>query len=68
MCFWGNVPSSLLVAGSVQEVKRDVRELIDLFGGNGGLIIDGSTGIPDEAKRENVFALTETVLEAGQGG
>jgi uroporphyrinogen-III decarboxylase len=63
MCFWGNVPSSLLVAGSVQEVKRDVRELIDLFAGNGGLIIDGSTGIPDEAKRENVFALTETVLQ-----
>jgi hypothetical protein len=67
MCFWGNVPSSLLVAGTVGDVKRDVRELIDLFAGNGGLIIDGSIGIPDEAKRENVFALTETVLEHGLG-
>jgi hypothetical protein len=62
MCFWGNVPSSLLVAGTVEEIKRDVWELIDLFAGTGGLIIDGSIGIPDEARRENVFALTEAVL------
>jgi hypothetical protein len=65
MCFWGNVPSSLLCAGSAEEVKRDVHELIDLFGNNGGLIIDGSSGIPDEARRENVFALTEAVMEYG---
>ena len=63
MCFWGNVPSSLLVAGTVEAVKRDVQELIELFAGNGGLIIDGSSGIPDEARRQNVFALTEAVLE-----
>ena len=31
-------------AGTADEVKRDVRELIELFGGNGGLIIDGSIG------------------------
>jgi hypothetical protein len=67
MCFWGNVPSSLLCAGSAEEVKRDVRELIRLFGDSGGLIIDGSSGIPDEAKPENVFALTEAVLENGAG-
>ncbi len=58
MCFWGNVPSSLLCTGSPEEVKRDVRELIETFGDNGGLIIDGTVGIPDEARRENVFALS----------
>jgi hypothetical protein len=68
MCFWGNVPSSLLCAGTADEVRGDVRELIELFAANGGLIVDGSTGIPDEAKRENVFALTEAVLEHGTGG
>jgi hypothetical protein len=40
---------------------------MDLFVHNGGLIIDGSIGMLDEAKRENVFALTEAVLEDGAG-
>jgi len=29
MCFWGNVPASLLCAGTPQQVKDDVKELID---------------------------------------
>ena len=65
MCFWGNVPSSLLCAGTPQQVKDDVRELIEIFGDNGGLIIDCTIGIPDEAKPENVYALTEAVHEYG---
>jgi len=65
MCFWGNVPSSLLVAGTADDVRRDVARLVELFAGNGGLILDGSTGIPDEAKRENVFALTEAAIDYG---
>ncbi len=63
MCFWGNVPASLLCTGTVDEVKRDVYELIDTFAGNGGLILDGTIGIPDEARRENVVALTEAVRD-----
>ncbi len=35
MCFWGNVPSSLLVTGTPQQVKDDVKELVDLFGDTG---------------------------------
>jgi len=65
MCFWGNVPTSLLCYGTRQEVKDDARELIDIFGDTGGLIIDGSVGIPDEAKPENIYALTEAVHETG---
>ena len=65
MAFWGNVPSSLLCTGTPQQVKDDVKELIDIFGDNGGLIIDGSSGIPDEAKPENVRAMTEAVYEYG---
>jgi uroporphyrinogen-III decarboxylase len=63
MCFWGNVPTSLLCCGTRQQVKDDVRELIELFGDTGGLIVDGSVGIPDEAKPENLHALTEAVYE-----
>ena len=65
MCFWGNVPSSLLCAGTVQQVKDDVRELIEIFGDDGGLIVDGTVGIPDEARPANIFAMTEAVHEFG---
>ena len=65
MCFWGNVPNSLLVTGTPQQVKDDVKELVDIFGDTGGLIIDGPGGIPDQAKPENVEALVEAIDEFG---
>ena len=65
MAFWGNVPAGLLATGTPEEVRDDVKELIDTFGDNGGLIIDGSTGIPDEARPENVRAMVETAREYG---
>ena len=63
MCFWGNVPSSLLVTGTPQQVKDDVKELVDIMGD--GLILDGVGGFPDEAKPENVLALREALDELG---
>jgi hypothetical protein len=65
MCFWGNVPASLMCTGTPQQVKDDVKELIDLFGDTGGLIIDSTMGIPDESLPENVQALTDAVHEYG---
>jgi uroporphyrinogen-III decarboxylase len=65
MCFWGNVSSSLLCHGTPREVRDDVKELIDIFGDNGGLIVDGAMGIPDDAKPENVQAMTEAAHEFG---
>ena len=64
-CFWGNVPASIMCAGTTQQVKDDVKELIDIFGDNGGLIIDSTMGLPDESKVENVQALTDAVHEYG---
>jgi hypothetical protein len=65
MCFWGNVSSSLLAIGTPAQVKHNVKELIDIFGDNGGLIIDASVGIPDEARPENVAAMVEAAFEYG---
>jgi uroporphyrinogen-III decarboxylase len=65
MCFWGNVPASLMCSGTPQQVKNDVKELIDIFGDNGGLIIDSTMGIPDESRPGNVQALTDAVHEYG---
>jgi len=65
MCFWGNVSASLLATGSPSEVKDDVKQLIEIFGDTGGLIIDGSVGLPDETKPENLAAMVEAVMEYG---
>ena len=64
-CFWGNVPTALMCTGTPQQVKDDVRELVDIFSDNGGLIIDSGVGMPDESRPENVQALTEAVRKYG---
>jgi uroporphyrinogen-III decarboxylase len=67
MCFWGNIPSSLFIAGTPDQIKEDVRELIDIFADNGGLIVDASsTGPPPESNPENVEAMTQAVFEYGR--
>jgi uroporphyrinogen-III decarboxylase len=65
MCFWGNVSAQLLVNGTPQQVKDDVKDLIDTFGDNGGLIVDGSVSVPDEANPRNVAAMVEAVFDYG---
>ena len=66
MCFWGNVPASLLVTGTPRQVADYVRKLIELFGDGYGLIVDGAVaGVPDESRPENVEAMVETVFKYG---
>ena len=65
MCFWGNVPASILATGTPQQVKDDVKELIDLFGDTGTLMLDSGLGVPDEARPENMLALAEAAEEYG---
>ncbi len=65
-CFWGNVPSALMCTGTAQQVADDVKDLIETFADNGGLIIDSSLGVPDEAKFENVQAMTDATRKYGK--
>jgi Uroporphyrinogen decarboxylase (URO-D) len=65
MCFWGNVAPSLLCTGTPQQVKDDVKELVELFGDSGALILDSGLGVPDEARPENMVALREAADEYG---
>lgn len=66
MCFWGNIPAQMLVTGNPSQIKDYVKHLIDIFGDNGGLILDGSVdGIPPESKPENVEAIMETAIQYG---
>ena len=65
ICLRGNVPASLLNVGTPEQVKEYCRKLIENVGKGGGFILDGATGIPDEARPENVKAMAEAVREYG---
>lgn len=64
VCFRGNVPGSLLYAGTPQQVKDYVKELIDVVGKGGGLMVDSGIWF-DEAKHENVKAMVDFTKEYG---
>jgi uroporphyrinogen-III decarboxylase len=61
VCLRGNVPTSLLVTGSPDEVDQYCRTLIEKVGRGGGFILDGAASVPDEARPENVLAMARSV-------
>ena len=65
MCIMGNVPSSLLQMGSVQDVKDHCKWLIDVVGKNGGFIMHPRSAI-DEVKPENLKAMFDFTKEYGR--
>jgi uroporphyrinogen-III decarboxylase len=64
MCIRGNVPSSLLLTGTPQDIKDYCRELIDVVGKDGGLIVSPRSSI-DEVKSENLKAMVDFTREYG---
>ena len=63
-CIRGGVPPSVLHSGTVERVKDCVKELIDVVGKGGGLIVDCGIWF-DEAKHENVKAVVDFTKEYG---
>ena len=61
VCLRGNVPTSMLIAGTPEEVDAYCRMLITKVGKGGGFILDGAASIPDEARTENVLAMARSV-------
>ncbi|MHA1146169.1 MAG: uroporphyrinogen decarboxylase family protein [Candidatus Helarchaeota archaeon] len=65
-CIRGNVPGSLLVTGSPHQVEEYVKKTIEACKEGGGFLVDGAvSGIPDEARAENVKAMTDAVFKYG---
>lgn len=64
VCFRGNVPVTTLCTGTPEDVKAYVKELIDVVGKGGGLMVDCGIWF-DEAKHENVKAMVEFTKEYG---
>jgi uroporphyrinogen-III decarboxylase len=63
-CIVGNVPSSLLAFGDVNDVKEYCRKLIETCAPGGGYVLTGGTAVT-EAKPENLRALMEAAREYG---
>ena len=62
LSFYGGISTQrTLPYGSVQQVKDDVRRLIDGVGKNGGYIASPAHAIPADAKAENIAAMIEVL-------
>jgi len=64
ICIEGNVPSTLLQTGTVQDVKDYCKKLIDVIGKDGGYILSPRSST-DEVKPENLKAMIEFTKEYG---
>jgi uroporphyrinogen-III decarboxylase len=64
VCIEGNVPSSLLQVGTVQDIKDYCKKLIDVVGKDGGYILSPRSST-DEANPENLKTMIEFTKEYG---
>ena len=64
-CLSGGVPNVLLGHRPADEVRQYCRKLTDTVGRSGGYIMDASGTVQNDAKVENMRAMTETTLEYG---
>ena len=63
-CIAGNVPSSIIVTGTKQDVKEACRKLIEMCAPGGGYILSGGAGI-DKCPPDNLRVMMEAVEEYG---
>jgi len=63
-CIMGNVPTSLMMTGTVQEVKDYCRNLIEVCGKGGGYVLAGGANL-DEGNADNMHAMWEAAQEYG---
>ena len=66
VCIRGNIPASLLIGGTTQQVEDYVKQSIEDCAEGGGFLVDGAiSGIPNQARHENVVAMTKAVHKYG---
>jgi uroporphyrinogen-III decarboxylase len=65
MCIQGNVPSSLLQTGTVDDVKAYCKGLIDTVGKGGGFILSPRSST-DEVKPDNLRAMIDFTQQYGR--
>ena len=63
-CIMGNLPVSIMVTGTAQQVKEGCRKLIEDCAPDGGYILTSSASV-DQGKIENLHAMMDTAKEYG---
>jgi hypothetical protein len=64
-CLSGGIPNFLLAHGSPAQVRAYCKKVIDGVAGDGGYIMDASAIIQNDARVENIRAMTEFTREYG---
>ena len=64
-CISGGIPNYLLSMGTPEEVRDCCKKVIDGVAGNGGYIMDASAIVQNDAKVENIKAMTDFTREYG---
>lgn len=64
-CLSGGIPNVLLSIGTPDEVRAHCKAVIDGVAGDGGYIMDSSAIIQNDAKVENLRAMTDFTREYG---
>ena len=64
-CISGNIPASLVYAGSPAEIREHSRNLIKVAGRDGGYMFATASGIPRSTNPENVHAMIDAAKEFG---
>jgi hypothetical protein len=63
-CIMGNVPTSLIMTGTPQQVKEHCRKLIEICGKGGGYVLAGGASV-DAGNPENMRAMMAATKEYG---
>jgi hypothetical protein len=64
-CISGGIPNWLLATGTPPEVRDYCKKVIDGVAGDGGYIMDAAAIVQNDAKVENIRAMTEFTREYG---
>jgi len=64
-CISGGIPNWLLLRGKPEDVRQQVRKVLEIAAGNGGYILDASAIVQNDATIENVRAMTDAGREFG---
>jgi len=64
-CLSGGIPNFLLAYGKPEQVRQEVKRVIDGVGRDGGYILDASAIVQNAATVENMRAMTDAAREYG---
>jgi hypothetical protein len=64
-CLSGGISNVILAHGTPEDVRRRCKEVIDIAARDGGYIMDASAIVQNDAKVENVRAMTDFTREYG---